>query len=299
VLLANTALGKAIKIMNCKGMKNMKLGSASWGFRETPLEEQLKITNSLGLKYLELGFANGQSDLPLHCTHERLDEVKALFNKYGVYLECGATGNDFTNGNLEDLPKIYNVIDMCSYLGIKYLRIFAGFSHVEEVVGSRWDIMLEGLTKVYEYARDKNVVPVIETHGGVDSFDDGVIHFYSTSSKPEILLKMLEELPSDAKICYDPANLYAVGIKEPDTVYQMIKDKVCYMHIKDFSALPSGRILPSACGESNMDWKKILKGIGNFDGPMLLEYENTEDVKDGLDKCKNYIINTLEELKNE
>ena len=68
----------------------MKFGNASWGFRETPLEEQLKITKGLGLEVLELGIANAPKDLPLDTTDAELDNVKkvgfrAHFPLFDVY----------------------------------------------------------------------------------------------------------------------------------------------------------------------------------------------------------------------
>ena len=108
----------------------MKFGNASWGFRETPLEEQLKITKGLGLEVLELGIANAPKDLPLDTTDAELDNVKKLYEKYGIELCCASTGNDFSCGNKDDVAKIKRVTDMSAKLGIKYLRIFAGFSPV-------------------------------------------------------------------------------------------------------------------------------------------------------------------------
>ena len=160
----------------------MIFGNASWGFRETPLEEQLRITKDMGLAVLELGIANAPKDVPLSVTDEEIAEIKDSYKKYGIELCCAATGNDFSNGDKNDLPKVRKVIDICEKLGVKYLRIFAGFSPVAEVKGERWDNMIECLKEVAEYAKDKNVYPVVETHGGVTAFDDGVEHFLSTSA---------------------------------------------------------------------------------------------------------------------
>lgn len=266
----------------------MKYGNAAWGFRETALEKQLEITKNMGLSLLELSIANAPNDLPLEISDAEIAEVKKLFEQYKISLECSATGNDFTNGNKDDVAKIKKVIDICKKLGSKYLRIFAGFSPVNEVVGKRWDIMIECLKEVDEYAKAKRVIPVVETHGGVNGFDDGVQHFHSTSSEPTAILKMLSELP-DIMINYDPANLYAVGIQHPETVYEQIKDRVNCVHLKDFVKLPSGHLKPSACGESNMDWKPILNALKDFDGPALFEYENVEDVADGCKRCYEFI----------
>ena len=66
--------------------------------------------------------------------------------------------------------------------------------------------------------------PPFNTGSAFEHYDDGVEHFYSTSSKPEVLLKMILEVPK-MRLNFDPANLYAVGIKNPESVYEIIKDK--------------------------------------------------------------------------
>lgn len=270
----------------------MKFGNASWGFRETPLEDQLKITQEMGLSLLELGIANAPEDIPLDITDKQIDEVKMLFEKYHVELLCAATGNDFTNGNADDLPKLKRVVDICERLGVKILRIFAGFSPVEEVTGGRWECMIRCLTEISNYS--KHVVLTIETHGGVKGYDDGVEHFHSTSSKPDVLMKMLSNLPESVKVNFDPANLWAVGIRHPETVYLSIKDRVAVVHLKDFVTLPSGHLKPSACGESEMDWNAILSAL-DPELPMLFEYENVGDVTEGLMRCNRFIQGKVNE----
>lgn len=264
----------------------MKFGNAAWGFRETALEEQLKITRQMGLPLLELGIANAPNDLPLNVTDAQIEGVKQLFAKYGIELFCAATGNDFTTGNDADLPKLKRVIDICEKLGVKILRIFSGFSPVEDVVGDRWDCMIRCLTEIANYS--ENVTLAIETHGGVNGFADSVQHFHSTSSKPDILQKMLSQLPKSVRVNFDPANLWAVGIAHPEEVYAAIREQVAIVHLKDFVTLPSGHRKPAACGESEIDWPALMATM-DPDLPMLFEYENTEDVAEGLTRCYQFV----------
>ena len=273
----------------------MIFGNASWGFRETPLENQLKATKEMGLELLELGIANAPDDVPLEATDEELENIKSLYKKYNVKLLCAATGNDFTEGNDKDVAKIKRVTDICAFLGVKYLRIFAGFSHAEDVTAERWNIMISSLNAVYDYAEEKGVILTVETHGGVNCHNDGVEHFYSTSTNVEMIDKMICEVPK-IRFNFDPANIYALGISNPETVYEKIKDRVCCVHLKDFVKLPSGHYLPAACGESDMDWKKLLKSLVNFDEPALFEYENTKDIVEGSTKSYKYILNIKEEI---
>ena len=273
----------------------MRLGNAAWGFRETALEKQLEITSGMKLELLELSIAGHPNDrLQLNSSFSQILEVKKLFWKYGISMCCFATGNDFTLKNkadcLEQLENVKKVVDICDALGGGYLRIFAGFEPVENITGERWRTMIECLSETAKYSEGKNVIPVIETHGGVKGCDGGVDHFFSTSSEPETLCRMLNELPNSIKVNFDPANLYAVGIKNPEKLFRRIKDKVAYMHLKDFVQIPGTRFLrPAACGESDMDWRALMNELAEYDGPALIEYENVEDVEDGCRRSLEFI----------
>ena len=278
-----------------------QLGAAAWGFRELQTEEQLILCKKLGLIFLELGIANAPKDIPLDATVDELKEIKELYQKYGILLSMAATGNDFTLSSEKEVHKevlkIKKVIEICSLLGIKYLRIFAGFSHAEEVIGTRYKIMIKAITEVAEYARIKSVILAIETHGGVDVYEDGVVHYMSVTTDLEHLRHLIREIPRDVKFVFDAPNLYAVGIKHPEEIYSMMKDRIAYMHFKDFIKMPNGHIKPEACGESDMDWRAFLKAVSDFTGPVLIEYENPDRIKEGCQKSIQYLINMLEERR--
>lgn len=262
---------------------NFKYGNAAWGFRELSLEAQLKITNKMRMRVHELGIANAETDIKLDATEKELDGVKELFEKYGIETLCAATGDDFSCGNGDDIEKVKRVIDICAYLGIKYLRIFAGFSPKAEVVGDRWNVMVKSLNNCAEYAKTKSVVLAVETHGGVDGYEGGEVeHFHSVSTAKDTLTELLNELDKSIMFVYDPANLFAVGYENPDEIYELLKGRVAYVHLKDFKTMPSGHKLPAACGESEMNWQQIAEGMKNFEGPMLFEYEIPQDLENGL-----------------
>lgn len=276
-------------------MGNFNFGNAAWGFRELPLEEQLKITNKMNLHIHELGIANAPSDIQLDASDGELGEVKKLYEKYDIELLCAATGNDFTCGRRDDAEKVKQVVVICAKLGVKFLRIFAGFSPVEEVTGERWQIMIDCLNKCAEYAKERGVTLTVETHGGVNGFAGGEVeHFNSVTTTAETLEKMLKVLDGNIMFNYDPANLYAVGIKRPDEIYRILKGRVAYVHLKDFKTMPGGHLKPAACGGSDMCWKEILGGLSDFKGPMLFEYEIPEDLEDGLNRSYAYIKKEIE-----
>lgn len=274
----------------------MKLdyGIASWGLRETPLEEQLKMVKRLGLDLLELGIHGHENDyLQLSPSNEQIEKVKALFEKYGVRLVAASTGGDFTQENPADCYKCleddFDVLNTCSKLGIKYLRVFAGFSPLNDVVGnSRYDIMMDCLNKVAEYGKKVGVTPVIETHGGVNAYEGGVKHFLSTSTDLKTFKEMLNNLPDSIAVNFDPANLDAVGIKDIPAFYNKIKDRVKYLHLKDFYLQSNGLLKPTYMGNGGVDWKGVYASLRDYEGVAFFEYEVPEDVEEGVVKCYNF-----------
>lgn len=263
----------------------MKLGLAAWGLRRTPLEEQLAMTKRLNLDLLELGIAGNPNDfLQADSTRREIKTVETMFHAAGVKFLCGATGNDFLLPDetdcLRSLEQTRRAIGIAGSLGIRYLRIFAGFAPLESTEGKRREILLKCLSQAYKTAADENVIPVVETHGCAEHLKDGSVRcFPSVTTDPEALESLLEEIPA-MRLNFDPANLFVLGM-DVCAFYRRFKDKIVYSHLKDFVPFRSGW-KPAACGESRMDWEALLGEMKSFEGPALLEYEIPEDVEDGF-----------------
>lgn len=274
-------------------MREKRIGAAAWGFRGLGLEEQLLLCKKLGFCTLELGIANVLGDISADAGESEIEHVKALYRKYGMPLLCGATGNDFTMEDVRELEeqkeKLKKVIDVCRRLEIPAVRIFAGFAHCEVVLGERWDRMIAALNECADYARQHEVTLAVETHGGVEPYGSGVRHFMSVSTEPALLTRLLREMRREIEIVYDPANLYAAGIREPWRIYDMIKGRTAYIHLKDFASLPDGSHRPGAMGEGTVDWEMCMEACRDFHGLYLIEYENPEDLEEGCRKSVDFI----------
>lgn len=259
----------------------MQYGAAAWGLREESLESQLKITRKLGLELLEFSIANYDKDaLQLGATDAEIEAVKHLFRQYGIRLECGCTGNDFTNDDAPaQIAKVCEVIDIARKLGLRYLRIFAGFNSDSVVYGERLTQMLDALKACQKHAEKSGVCLVVETHGGVTALENGaLLHFNSATTRIDLWAEIFK---TGVSCTYDPANLSAVGSAGAVEFYERFKTHIPYIHLKDFRDVPGG-VVPAACGEGRLDWPKLMKALASYDGPAMIEYELPGDVEDGL-----------------
>ena len=270
----------------------MEYGNAAWGLRDTPLEDQLKLTADMGLELLELSIANYDRDfLQADADDAQIGEVKNQFLRHGIRLECGCTGNDFTGDDVpEQIEKVRRVMDISGKLGLRYLRIFAGFRSDRDVYGERFDRMTSALITVAEYGRRRNVLPVVETHGGVTVNGSVLVHSASPTTRVDFWREILR---TGVGINYDPANLAAAGAVDPVAFYPLFRDSISYVHLKDFRDVPGG-VIPAACGEGRLDWPRLMSALAAYNGPALLEYELTDDIEDGL--CRSLAF--LRQFKN-
>lgn len=272
----------------------MEYGNAAWGLRELPLEEQLKLTQAMGLHLLELSIANYHRDaLQPDASAEQIRQVKALFAQYDVRPDCGATGNDFTAGSAADvresLDRVKRAADIAAALGMKVLRIFAGFTSDSLVYGERFDRALEALQLAAEHVRGTGVRLAIETHGGVAATGDVLHHSATVTTRIDTMRKLLESLPAaEIGMNYDPANLAAVGDAAPERWFGLFRDRIILVHLKDFRDVPGG-IVPAGCGEGRLDWKALPAALKEYDGPALIEYELPADVEDGLRRSLRFL----------
>ncbi|MDR0932733.1 MAG: sugar phosphate isomerase/epimerase [Victivallales bacterium] len=272
----------------------MQYGHAAWGLRELPLEEQFKLAKAMDVQLLELSIANGDNDfLQLNSGKKEFARVGELCTRYGVRPDCGCTGNDFTVESAielgESLDKVKRAVDIAAEVGVKVLRIFAGFASDSVVYGERFDRMLDALQSAAAHAKGTSVQLSIETHGGVIALGDAIHHVHSISTRCDTLKTMLDALPAETVgLNFDPANLAAVGQLAPERFFTVFHNRINLVHLKDFKDVKGG-IVPVGCGEGRLDWNALMKELRDYDGPALIEYELPGDVEDGLRRSLDFL----------
>jgi sugar phosphate isomerase/epimerase len=240
----------------------MKIGAAAWGFRELPLGKQLKICRENGLYSLELGIANAPKDLPLCAGTEQLNRVRKAYEQAGVQLECAATGDDFMMEEEEkvqiQVSKVQKVIEICSFLQIPYLRIFAGFVPLGQMTEKLWKHTEEALDECAAFAAQRKVVLAVETHGAVLPYRSGIRHVDTITTDLSSLERLKREIRDDILFVPDGANLAATRHMNVEEYYRLLSGRIAYSHIKNFRRTEDGSIEPSSVGDGILDWKPLL-----------------------------------------
>lgn len=278
-------------------MNKEQLGLACWGLRELPLSRQLAMAGNLGVHEMEFSIANAPKDYPLSMSAADIAYVRKSYEDAGLPLRYVVTGNDFTQYAAaaveNDVQKVKRVIDLTKALGAQTLRIFAGFTPAAEVVGERFTRMAAALTDAARHAEKQGVTLAVELHGCVAPGAMGCVYTHSVTTQADTLHALLDAVPHSVQLLMDPANLWAVGVTDPERYYRLYRDRIAYIHLKDFVPLPDGTLKPAACGESRMNLAAFLKEADDFDGALMMEYENPEDVERGMRACLQYVTELI------
>jgi len=274
----------------------MRLGLAEWGMRDLPVEEHYRLTREFGLKYLELGIGGYMpGQIPVGMGPEWVQTLNGYSKKYDVKTPYMCFGNDFTIEDekeiLEKTDEIIADLPACNEIGVTHIRLFSGFSSHEEIVGARWDLLIQALNKVAKACDKYDMQISIETHGRLEPKGDGVIHHHTTSTDKDAIARLLKDTPQNVGINYDPGNLKPVQNEDVISYLSLIGTRLNYCHLKDWKQLDNGSWIPVAIGDvpnTTIDWKRLLDTIA-FDGVFLLEYEQTHDIEDGFKRSLDFI----------
>ncbi|MBQ9502260.1 MAG: sugar phosphate isomerase/epimerase [Lentisphaeria bacterium] len=268
----------------------MKLGLAAWGLRELAHEEKFALAAKLGVKLLEISVSGHPNDfLQQDAGEAEIRETRRLAEKYGIDISAACTGNDFTlAGDLApQIETVERAVATAAGIGSGVLRIFAGFTSDSEMDENRFSAMLDALKCVRNTAGKCGVTLAVETHGGVacGGAPGTVRHFASVSTRIDTIDRILE---TGVSLLYDPANLNAAGVHEPERFFARYSSRVADVHLKDFRAVPGG-LVPCACGQGGLDWKKLMHALKDYSGPALIEYELPGDVARGMRESLDFL----------
>ncbi len=152
-------------------------------------------------------------------------------------------------------------IRLASDLKCPYIRVFPNNLPKDRDKSETLNLIAQGLIELGEFAQDKNVMVLMETHGEV---------VYTADIEKVMTLAN----HTNVGLVWDFVNMWAVTKEEPDQMYQQLKKYIYHTHIKDFK-LVDGKIryVPLGEGETPIFKAIDLLSKNKFSGYYSFEWE--------------------------
>jgi sugar phosphate isomerase/epimerase len=226
-------------------LNRLKLGMASYTFREFPLEETLKMTKRLSLDRI----AFKSFHLPLESSDK---EIKAVAEK------TRAAGLDLYGCGVVYMKSKVEVERAFHYAKTAGMRIIIGVPNHEL------------LTMVNKMVDKHNIKVAIHNHGPGDQL-------YPT---PESAYVKIKDLDSRIGLCIDIGHTKRAGV-DPSESALKFADRLLDVHIKDVTAATKegGTI---EIGHGVIDIPKFLRTLIELDYKGSVSFEFEKDGKDPL-----------------
>jgi len=224
------------------------------------LGEQIELLGQLGVKHVELRSAWGTKVLDL--TDEQLQQAKSMLDAAGIGVS--SVGSDLGKIQITDpfeahLERARHGVEVAKFLGAPYIRMFSFFvPHGEDPGFYRGEVMRRW-TAFIEAAEGHNVTLLHENEKDI----------YGDTAERCLDILQTMDCPF-LKATFDPANFVQCGVKTFPEAYQLLREHVVYMHIKD-ALYENGKVVPAGEGEGRVaDILRALKDTG-WSGFLSLE----------------------------
>ena len=160
-------------------------------FSADKINDTMKLVKDKGLKIVDLGSSAGMHYSDAAERKKNLDEAKAF-------------------------------IDLAQQLHCPYIRVFPNDFPPGQDRNATMELIAKGLQELGDYAKNKDVMVLMETHGEVVKKDD-ILHIMQLAAHPKVGL------------VWDIVNMWSVTNEPPAQVYQQLKPYIHHTHIKDLN----------------------------------------------------------------
>ncbi|MBL8203946.1 MAG: sugar phosphate isomerase/epimerase [Blastocatellia bacterium] len=247
--------------------RGLKIGVATYTFREFPIEQAIKGIQRVGMKYVSIKNVKNHVDLS-HTTEERKQRAQ-MFRDAGLIPL--SVGNVSMRGSDADIRK--------------------GFEYAKDV----------GVTTIVCAPR-RDAIPLLDQL--VKEFDIKLaIHNHGPEDKgyfpsPYDAMDLISKYDKRIGLCIDVGHTARAGVDPAESIIKC-KDRLYDLHLKDISAL-GDRNTPIEGGRGILNIKAILQALIKIKYQGLAGYEYEKDGKDplpGLAETIGYTRGLLANLK--
>ncbi|NLT73994.1 MAG: sugar phosphate isomerase/epimerase [Chloroflexi bacterium] len=223
------------------------------------LDEQLDVLQSLGIGHLELRGVWGTGVLDL--TDEQVKRVKRTLDDRGV--RVSAIGSPIGKIGVTDpfephLVAFRRAVMLAEYFETPYIRMFSFFVPEGQADAHR-DGVMRRLDALLEASMSHPVVLLHENerhiYGDIPSRCADIMR---TFDSPRL------------RFTFDPANFVMCGVHPYSEGYELLKDYIVYLHIKDALMSP-GQVVPAGQGDGELE--PLMRSLveAGYDGFASLE----------------------------
>ena len=224
------------------------------------LKTQMDVLEEHEISYIEMRGVNGKG--LVNYSLEEVKEIKKQLDARGFKLS--SIGSPIGKINIKDdftnhLELFKHTLDIAEIMEVKYIRMFSFFiPHGENPEEYRDEVMARW-AKFVEVAKGKDVILLHENEKDI----------YGDTA--ERCLDLLKTMNCDyVKAVFDPANFVQCDVKNYPEAYEMLKDYIVYMHIKD-AVYSDHSVTPAGQGDGKV--KEILTDLykSGYEGFLSLE----------------------------
>jgi sugar phosphate isomerase/epimerase len=138
----------------------------------------------------------------------------------------------------KNLDEARRFIDLANMVHCPYVRVFPNKIPDQNQKDKTIDLMVSGLLELGEFAKQKNVFVLMETHGDLVQSDD--------------ILRIMQSVNhSHVGLVWDVANMWTITKEPPVEVYQKLKKYIRHTHLKDATVV-DGKITYRLLGEGEV-----------------------------------------------
>ena len=223
------------------------------------IKTQFEELNKLGISHFEIRGVNGTNVSEL--TLGQAKEVAALAESYGIHASSigSPIGKILITDPIEPhLELLKHVIEIAKIFKTRFIRVFSFYIPNDKNPEDFTDEVIARMKAMVKIAEENDVILLHENEKGI---------YGSVAPRCKEILDAVNS--PNLRAVFDPANFVECNQKTYPEAYELLKDYIIYMHIKDATA--EKKIVPAGKGIGNVD--KILAALNanGYEGFVSLE----------------------------
>ena len=151
-------------------------------------------------------------------------------------------------------------VDLAARLKARFLRVYGGSDQVDMQTG--WRRGVESLVRLAATAAARGVTLLLENHPG------------TMTVTGEATARLVREVANPAlRALYDPANVLMHSDEPWRRTFDVQRDIIQYVHVKDFVKEGEKKFRATVVGEGQVPWREILAELKPLGADLHLSFE--------------------------